>query len=387
MKRAFGVITRLDQCHTPINFKEISTKARNKLLEKGFRDNHIFHVCSVLKLLPPSSDEYQAITQKVKNFDGLENGFKLCQDSLNRFIEFELPRTHLNQLLEFGATKLARYVNECLNDIKRDASLSQMLLGNQGSDDHMKEQDDQEWDKIYQEELFQPAFDEANIWQKQVLTEQRAQFMKDTKALFHDRFMISTKAFIDQPVDVKGRMMKQYTYTVLHMTSQPIDNQIREKLSFELESIVLQTTNMLARHLYDEYISQLETILNKISPTENDVIYHSQKLSFDICSYELRAMVLRVCRPIITATLRFSHSDEKCRRSAIDELILIAPTIVCHLCETNENESNTSWASQIASWAPTLKKGIEMALDVYGKTGIQNKITATIFQFVLKKIL
>jgi len=34
-----------------------------------------------------------------------------------------------------------------------------------------------------------------------------------------------------------------------------------------------------------------------------------------------------------------------------------------------------------------LKKGIEYALGVYGKTGIQNKITAGILKMVMKKFL
>ncbi|CAF1505245.1 unnamed protein product [Rotaria sordida] len=180
--------------------------------------------------------------------------------------------------------------------------------------------------------------------------------------------------------------MKQYGYTALHSTVHPIDDRLRESLSFELETFVLKTSNTLARYLYDEYVSQLETILNEICPEENGDLYRTQLLSHDICKYEVRAIVLRICRPIITATLRFSHSDQQCRHAAINELILIAPTLACQLCN-NENDNSESIASKLANWTPTLKKGIELVLGIYGKTGIQNRITAEIFKAIIKRII
>ena len=359
MKRAFGIITKLDHCHTRDEHVDHLTKARRELINKGFQEDHIFAACSIINLLEPTSEQYKAIIRKIEHFDDLQYGFQQCKEALNRFIEQELPKTHFNQLIDFGWTKIYRYVLECQSNVKKLLPPEVNLTDEASFDNHFKQENDQKWDQIYQEKIFQPTFDKANIWQKTVLEQERATFIESTKTKFHDHFTSLTNEFVTRPVVIHQLMMKRYGYTVFHSPSQTIDDQLREALSFELEEFVLQTANMLARHLYDEYVCRLETVLNEISPEENEDLYRTQKLSHAICEYEIRAVILRICRPSITATLRFSHSDRRCRRSAVDELILIAPTVACHLCESSDHGAETV-TTQITNWTPTLKKVLKL---------------------------
>ncbi|CAF3519872.1 unnamed protein product, partial [Rotaria sp. Silwood2] len=385
MTRVFGIITKLDKCHTKDEYNKHLNSAKQELINKGFSEERIFPVCSIINLLDRNSEEYKIIINKIKDFNNLQNGFQQSREALNKFIEFELPSTHLNQLINLGITKLSRYVNESLLNAKQFLPSNFNFADETSFDEHIKQDNEKEWDQIYDVEFFQPTFDEANIWQKTALTQNRVRFIDETKRRFRHCFINLTKEFVDRSIDINHMIMKQYGYTALNSTSQPIDDRLRENLSFELETYVVKTSNTFARYLYDEYVSQLEIIFNKIGPEENDDLYHTQLLSYDICKCEVRAIVLRLCRPIITATLRFSHSDQRCRQAAINELILIAPTIACQLCD-NENDNSQSVLSNITKWTPTLKKGIEFALGIYGKTGIQNKITAEIFKAIIKRV-
>lgn len=385
MKRAFGIITKLDKCHTKDEYNDHLRKTKQQLIEKGFREAQIFAVCSITNFIHPNSDEYRAIVNKIKGFDDLQNGFQLSKAALNQFIEFELPKTHLNQLIDFGSQRLSRSVNRSVSNAKKHLPSDINFADESWFDEHIKREYSEKWDEIFQKDFFQPIFDDANIWQKTVLTQQREQFLNDTCKFFRDQFMGFTKQFMDSPVHVHGMMMKKYDYTALHSTLQTIDDQFRESLSFQLEECVLKTSTKLAQHLYDEYVCTLQNIFNKISPEEHDQIYQT-KLTDEMCQYEMRAVVLRICRPIIIATLRFSHSSQQCRDAAVKQLVLVAPAIACHLCE-NSNGQDGSTTSQLVNWAPTLKKGIEVALNIYGKTGVQNKITAEIFKNIINRII
>ncbi|CAF1409497.1 unnamed protein product [Adineta steineri] len=386
MKRAFGIVTKLDCCHTPHQFNERSTKARQELVDKGFKEDHIFAVCSIMNHSKEKFEEHQTIINKIRHFDDLQNGFQHSKEALNRFIEFELPKTHLNQLIDLGCNKLGRYAIEGQSNAKNLFPPGINPDDETSCHDYYKQETDEKWDEIYHRDFFQPTFDKANIWQKRMLVLQRIQFIEEVKRRFNESFDSLTKSFIECPVDMHNEMMKQYSYTALHSTSQPIDDRLREDLSFKLETFVSQTVNTLARYLYDEYVNKLERILNEISPEENDDLYRTQRLSYDICKHEIRAIVLHTCRPIITATLRFSHSDKDCRCSAVNELIRIAPAIACHLCEVNSSTSE-SVTTNLKTWAPVLKEGIEVVLGLYGKTCIQNTIASEIFKFALKKFL
>ena len=383
MKRAFGIITKLDKCHTRDDYNDHLRKTKLQLIEKGFREAQVFAVCSIINHTDPKSDKYHAIVNKIKDFDDLQNGFQLSKAALNQFIEFELPKTHINQLIDFGFHRLSRSVNRSVSNAKKHLSSDINFADESWFDEHIKREYDEKWDEIFQNDFFQPTFDEANTWQKTVLTQQREQFLNDTHKCFRDHFMGLTKQFMDSPVNAHGMMMKKYDYTALHPTFQTIDDEFRKNLSFQLEECVLKTSKKLAQHLYDEYVCTLQNIFNKISPEDHDQIYQT-KLTDEMCQYEMRAVVLRICRPIIIATLRFPHSNQQSRDAAAKQLVLLAPAIACHLCENN-NGQDGSTTSQLVNWTPTLKKGIEVALNIYGKTGVQNKITAEIFKLIVNR--
>jgi len=284
MKRAFGIITKLDHCHTANEFNERYHKAKQELITKGFKESKIFAVCSIINILDKNTDEYRAIIRKIPDFGDLQHGFQRNKEALNQFIELELPKTHLSQLIDLGLTKLSHYVDESLS-IAKTLMPSTINFADQGSfDDYVKQENDQKWDKIYNDEFFQPTFEKANIWQKTVLIQERDKFLNEIKTTFSDRFTTLTKGFIDRPVDIQSQMVKQFDYTILHSSSQSIDDQLRKSLSFELEEAVVQTINTLARHLYDEYVSKLEHILNEIGHEEYSDLYRAQSVSYNICN-------------------------------------------------------------------------------------------------------
>ncbi|CAF1351388.1 unnamed protein product [Didymodactylos carnosus] len=389
MQRAFGIITKLDLCQTQTKFNDHFLKARDQLIEKKFKKEHIFAICSVLQLLKQNSEEFTVIQDKIKNFGELENGFQKSKTALSQFIECELPKTHLKQLVDLAKNELLRYVTDTLKTARKILPINP--TEETSIDTYIKKLNTEKWDQVYEEERFQPTFAKANFWQKTQLTENRSKFIDETKRIFHDRFRaLAMEAPEQRPQrSIKRLMFETYGFTPLHPNSHPPEDKIREKLCFELEKVVLRTSNELTQHFYDNYVCKLVKILNEICPEDNGL--YETTLSLEICKIETRTLVTRVCGPVIAATLRFSQSDAKCRQAAVDELILVAPTVAYNLCENNNSNDGTNSGSGImatfSSLAPTLVKGIELGLGIFGRTGIQNRLTAEVVKMIFRRII
>ncbi|CAF3970368.1 unnamed protein product [Rotaria sordida] len=329
MQRAFGIITKLDLCQTPTIYQEHYEKASTELIDKHFKPERIYAACPRMQTVDENSEEFRVINHKLHSFgDDLEQGFTRSKNGLNKFIEFELPKTHLKQLVDLGRMRLVRHVLERLDTIKQNQLWSQNLAMT-SIDEYIKQHNTENWDKIFYENIFQPAFAKANHWHTTIVTKERTKFVDNVKQKFHDSFLDLTEEFRKRTYPIERLMFEAHCYSKLQLNSHPTDNELRERLSIELEEIVGQTSNILAEYFYHQYIYELENILNDICPQLKDL--YRTKLTLEQCTHETHALVLRVCRPMIMATLRYSYLDLPVKQDAINELIYIAPTVAFNI--------------------------------------------------------
>lgn len=339
MERAFGIITKLDLCQTSTIYQDHYSKSFNELIEKKFQPEHIFAACPRVQIIKKNSEEYNVITEKLRNFgDDLEHGFERAKKNLNKFIEFELPKTHLKQLIQLGRMRLDRAVRERLDLIKERQLLPQNLA-DMTIDEYIKQQKDESWDKVYEENIFKPAFTNANYWHATVVTKERVKFIDGVRQTFHDAFLERTKPFLQATEEIERQMLETYGYSKLQLNAHPADNEVREQLSFQLEEIVDETSDVLAKYLYHQYICGLEKIINDVCPYLKDL--YRTKLTLEKCIHETHALILRVCRPVITATLRYSHLDPVVKMNAINELIYIAPIVAYNIAMTSDQNGSS----------------------------------------------
>ncbi|CAF0825877.1 unnamed protein product [Adineta ricciae] len=138
----------------------------------------------------------------IKHFNDLQNAFQRSKEALDRFIEFDLPKTHLNQRMGLGCSKLVRYAMEGESNAKNFFLSGADLNDETSFHDYYKH------------------------------------FIQNAKKPFRESFNSFTKSFIERPVDIHDQMMKQYGYPSLHSTAQTIDDRVHENLAFELEASV-----------------------------------------------------------------------------------------------------------------------------------------------------
>jgi hypothetical protein len=84
-----------------------------------------------------------------------------------------------------------------------------------------------------------------------------------------------------------------------------------------------------------------------------------EKMTLEKCKNETNALVMRICEPLITATLRYSHKDTDVREDAINHLLYIAPIVAQKLCTSHNIEQNDSGIE-----VPNIVKGILKVLDI-----------------------
>jgi hypothetical protein len=226
-------------------------------------------------------------------------------------------------------------------------------------DEYIKQQNIESWDQIYNERIFQPAFAKANHWHTTTITKERTKFIDDVKLKFHSSFLDLTKDFLKEPHQIEKLMFEAYGYTKLQLNAHPTDNQVREKLCIELEKLVDKASDILAEHFYDRYTCELENILNDICPQLKDL--YRAKLTLEKCRNETHALILRVCRPVIMAILRYSHLDSAVKQDAIKELIYIAPTVAFNILNASDkNGGGGRFSTEISKSVESLSSANDM---------------------------
>ena len=363
MQRAFGIITRLDLCLTPTTYADHHGKAVNELITKKFKRDHIYVACARIESVQENSDEYRAIQQKLNAFgEDLRHGFERSKDALNKFIEYELPKTHLKQLIELGRARLCHSVTERLNIIREKRLIPDDLV-DVSVDDYIRQQKMESWDQIFETNIFQPTFEKANEWHSEIVTTERLKFIEDVRQKFHDTFREKTKQFLSSTEDIQQRLHQTYTYTKLQLNPHQLDNDIREQLCFTLEQIVDDTSDILAKHFYDQYVCGLESIIHNACPYLKDL--YRAHLTLERCMHETHALVLGICRPMIIATLRHSHLDSEVKTNAITEFIYVAPTVAYNIaCTSGQQGSNSIAETNICNSIQFLINNNEMTTKI-----------------------
>jgi hypothetical protein len=360
MQRAFGIITRLDQCQTLTLYKQHLNKSRDQLLQNHFRKENIFPACSLIHIPTENSEQKEKIENYIhtNGFVELQDGFEKSRQALNDFIEHELPKTHMKQLNELAKKQLARHIEETI-------TIGKSRLSSPFDDEQISSQDYHQtiklktWDRVYEHALYQPAIDNVNMWLKETLTKQRKNFFIETGNVFRETFLQKTSESDRLQAIILQRTLEQDDTTALHANTHPIDDQERKKLVIELHNIVSQTSDKLAEYLYSTYICQMEERLNENIYPEVGDLFHVEKMTLGKCKNETNALVMRICEPLITATLRYSHKDTDVREDAINHLLYIAPIVAQKLCN-NHNVAEHDSGIQM----PNIVQGILKVLDI-----------------------
>ncbi|CAF0999602.1 unnamed protein product [Didymodactylos carnosus] len=133
------------------------------------------------------------------------------------------------------------------------------------------------WDRTYPEQRYQLTYDKANLWRRTILIMYCSQFFDNSKKTFRDRFLELTEEFAQQLPPIKERTLKLADTNALHLNTHSVDDQLRKNLTSNFLKIVNKTSNDLAQHLYQKYIYEMEVVLNKICPEENN-LFRTKKL-------------------------------------------------------------------------------------------------------------
>jgi len=340
MKRAFGIITKLDLCQTPAKYREHRAKTQSELEQKGFLNEHIFTVAANINLLEETKsdlDYLKQIKEHINQYDSLYDGFNKCKKTLNDYIEYKLPHSRFRQVFNIAQQKIFRYVQEAL---KLGQQLIPIDIEQISLDDYIKQINTEKWNQIFHKERYQPILAKASYWQKETLALKRNQCTKTLTKYFHDQFQLCTEDIINRYHPVEQIMLEQHDISIFQMNPYHIETKEREKIVENMLQAVKHASNELAIFMYEKYVNELEKLLNDICPEQGDLFQSS--LTLEHCAIEVRTLISRVTHPIIIATIRWPHVYDDNRIEAARELARIAPTIAFNVYENSQNVSNNN---------------------------------------------
>jgi hypothetical protein len=198
MKRAFGIITKLDLCQTREKFIVHRNKSCLELEQKGFPRKNIYVVSAHLALLEETrsdTSQLQQTKERIARSDSLTDGFDECKNALGDYIENELPNTRLQQVHSIAHQKFARYVQDTL---KLGQQLVLIDVKQTTLDDYIKRINTEKWDEIFDEERYQPVLARAACWTNSTLTVHREECSEAIIRYFSDRFQACAQEIINK---------------------------------------------------------------------------------------------------------------------------------------------------------------------------------------------
>ena len=169
MSRAFGIITKLDLCPTRAKFSEHQRKTINELTQRGFSSDKVYPVCAHVSLLEEIGTDLEQLNktkERIREFEGLSEGFDNCKQALNRFIEHDLPYSRLRQVTSLTKQKIVRYVHEAL---ELGSRLMPTNTDQTAMNDYIKQIKSEQWENIFNNERYGPTLNRAARWQKESL--------------------------------------------------------------------------------------------------------------------------------------------------------------------------------------------------------------------------
>jgi hypothetical protein len=338
MKRAFGVITKLDLCQTRAKYREHRAKTQSELERKGFLNEHIFTVAANISLLEETQsdiDHLKQIKERIIQYDSLLDGFNKCKETLNDYIQYKLPYSRYRQVVNIAQQKIFRYVQDALR-------LGQQLIPidteHMSLDDYIKQMNTEKWNEIFDKERYQPVLAKASFWQKGILALKRNECNHSLTTFFYDQIQSCTEDIVNKYHPVEQVMLEQHDITILQMNPYDIETKEREKIVTHMQQAVKDASNELAIYMYNKYVIELEKILNDICPEQGDLFQGG--LTIEHCAIEVRTLISRVTHPVIIATIRWPHVYNDNRIEAAKELARIAPTVAFNIRENSLTVSN-----------------------------------------------
>ena len=361
MKRAFGIITKLDLCQTRNKFVEHPQKAAYQVKGKGFLREKVYSVCAYASLLEATKTNpslLQTIKECIVQFDELSQGFDKCKQALDQYIEFELPTSRLQQVISISQQKVIHHVKDAL---KLGRQLTPFDNERTVSEDYLKQVKGIQWNDIFTNERYEPTVRRAVRWQKQSLVLNRKKFTDELIDYFKKQFQERTREIMNKDHPVGEMMLEQHDIALLQMNPYRIETDERENIAANILKGVVQASNELAVYMYDKYVNKLEELLNEICPEQGNLF--QSDLTLERCSIEVQTLVVRVARPIIMTLIRWPHMYKDNRLGAGRELMCIAPTIAYNIHEDNRINSSSAWNSKISVMADIIDEVLKFYMD------------------------
>lgn len=347
MKRAFGLISKLDLCQTREKYVEHRRKSQSELEEKGFLSEHIFAVAANVVLLEETRadmNHLNRIKQQVQRYDSLLDGFEKCKKALNHHIEFQLPYARFRQLTTLTQQKIFRFVQDAL---KLGQQLIPINPEENSLDIYIKQMNNEKWNEIFENERFHPTLARASFWQKEILALKRYECTKKLTEYFHNQFHACIGDILQKSHPIEQVMLETHDISVFQMNPYDIETRERDKIVQSILQSVKDASNLLAVHMYERYVTELEKLLNNICPEQGDLF--QSNLTIEHCAIEVRTLISRVTYPIILASIRWPHVYKDNRIEAARELARTAPAIAVNIRENLQTNSSKNLAQTIGT--------------------------------------
>ncbi|CAF1521807.1 unnamed protein product [Rotaria sordida] len=303
-------------------------------------------------------NQLQKIKEHIAEFGSLPNGFDECKKALNNYMENELPHSRLRQVISIAQQKVVRYVQDTL---KLDRQLIPIDMKQIALDDYIKQMNTEKWDEIFTNERYESVLHRAACWQKEALVVNRTECTRKLTNYFYEQFQVCTEDIINNDHPIEQIMFERHDIALFQMNPYDIETVEREKITVAMLKAVVQASNELAIYMYDTYVNELEKHLNEICPEQGDLFQGS--LTQERCLIEVQTLVLRVARPVVTATIRWPHVYKDNRVEAAKELTRVAPTIAFNVYEDNRTKSSSLLSDGVSILAKTIGTVLEMYMN------------------------
>ncbi|CAF1425241.1 unnamed protein product [Adineta ricciae] len=369
MKRAFGIITKLDLCQTRSKYLEHRAKTQIELEQKSFPREHIFTVAANVSLLEQTQadrNQLRQIKERVQQYDSLLGGFDQCKQTLHSYIEHDLPHSRLRQVVNMAQQKIARFVQDTIK-------VGQQLIPSETEEsleEYIKRLNTEQWNDIFDKERYLCVLSRAAFWQKDTLATKRYDCTRELIRYFQEEFRMDSDEIMKKVHSVEQKMLEKHDIAVFQMNPYEIETQEREMIVESMLAAVKLTSSKLTKYMYEKYVQELEKILNDICPEQGD-LFHTT-LTLEQCEIQVKTLVLRVSHPVIIASIRWPYVFKDNRIAAAEELARIAPTVAYNVYENSQQDPNNSMNN--------LGKTIAGIFESAMVTNVQNGILNALFR-------
>ena len=231
-------------------YSEHRAKTQLELEQKNFLHEHIFTVAANVSLLEEThsdQDQLKQIKERVHQYDSLLDGFNKCKQTLNNYIEYELPHSRFRQVVNMAQQKISRSVQDAIK-------VGRQLIPSdteESLDSYIKRLNTEKWNEIFDKERYLPVLSKAAYWQKDTLAMKRYDCTKDLVKYFHGEFQVNTEEIIKKSHSIEQDMLERHDIAVFQMNPYDIETQEREKIVENMLQAVKYTSQVLANYMYD----------------------------------------------------------------------------------------------------------------------------------------